>query len=314
MGNNISSNTIKNVKIETIKIKKVLNAHSNIIYKMSFFPSGNIISVSKDNSIKIWDTDFNLIQEINEEENNSKEGITYVLIENENNYITTSNAKNLKFWLKENNIFKCIEKIEKAHDNCINHINLICKEKIITCSYDLIIKIWNKIKNKNYHQCITYIKIRGTVFSSLILNDKNLLVISGDIGTIFFNKETYQKNKVFKKALCHFPNALKRLNNNTIITGGEYKNILFIIDINKNEIIKEVYNNFLCYGIFIMDYKGLFLTSGLSSYINVFNIKDYKCEKILDLKEEKIFGFLQLKNNLLLSYSNNFTIWNLSLK
>ena len=48
----------------TILIKEVssVNGHNEAINQISIFPSGNIISVSNDCSIKIWDKNLNIIQ------------------------------------------------------------------------------------------------------------------------------------------------------------------------------------------------------------------------------------------------------------
>ena len=45
-------------------LKKFIKGHDNCINKISIFPSGNLISVSIDKSIKIYDNKFNLLQHI----------------------------------------------------------------------------------------------------------------------------------------------------------------------------------------------------------------------------------------------------------
>ena len=83
-----------------LKLIKTINAHDNFITCVSVFPSGNIISVSDDKSIKIWDNNFNLLQNI---QNAHKERINYIDIKDENNFITCS--YDIKLWIKNKNKF-----------------------------------------------------------------------------------------------------------------------------------------------------------------------------------------------------------------
>ena len=86
-----------NNKIPQLKEINSINAHYDIINKISLLPSGKIISVSHDYSIKIWDTDLNLIQIITNAHNDN---IIYICIINDNNFITCS-WKIIKIWNKK---------------------------------------------------------------------------------------------------------------------------------------------------------------------------------------------------------------------
>ena len=68
------------------EIKKL--DHIDKVYKMSIFPSGKLISVSYDWIIKIWNTDFALIQKISNSHDNLI--IFCVSIKDENNFSTCS--------------------------------------------------------------------------------------------------------------------------------------------------------------------------------------------------------------------------------
>ena len=82
-----------------IKMINSINPHNDEINSMSIFPSGNLISVSDDKSIKIYDNNFNIIQSI---ENAHDESIDYVNIKDENNFVTCSKDKSIKTWIKKN--------------------------------------------------------------------------------------------------------------------------------------------------------------------------------------------------------------------
>ncbi len=70
-----------------------IKAHSDWIRYISIFPSGNLISVSNDKSIKIYDINYNIIQDITKAHNRS---INYIDIKDENNFVTCSNDKSIK--------------------------------------------------------------------------------------------------------------------------------------------------------------------------------------------------------------------------
>ena len=105
---NEESEEIIDYNIEKIKS---INAHSESIKSVQIFPSGNIISVSKDKSIKIYDNKFNIIQNIS---NAHEESITYVSIKDENNFVTCSSDQNIKIWNKMKNNLKTFNYYQKV--------------------------------------------------------------------------------------------------------------------------------------------------------------------------------------------------------
>ena len=85
--------------IDTIyKVKKIIQPHYDTVHSISIFPSGNIISVSYDKSIKIYDSKFNNLQEIPNAHDNF---INYVYIKDEYNFVTCSWDNNIKTWKKK---------------------------------------------------------------------------------------------------------------------------------------------------------------------------------------------------------------------
>ena len=80
----------------TILIKEVssVNGHNEAINQISIFPSGNIISVSNDCSIKIWDKNLNIIQIIILDKI-----VLCVSIKNENTFSICSNE--IQIWSKK---------------------------------------------------------------------------------------------------------------------------------------------------------------------------------------------------------------------
>ena len=113
----IKNYELKNKKIQLTKcnLKKIktINIENEWINSISKFPSGNIISVSSDQSIKIFENNtLNLLQHIENAHNNS---IVYTSVKDENNFVTCSSDKNIKTWIKKNNIFELNKIIENEH-------------------------------------------------------------------------------------------------------------------------------------------------------------------------------------------------------
>ena len=90
-----------------------IQSHKNMIRSISIFPLGNIISVSKDKSIIIYDINLNILQNIQKAHNDF---INYVEIKDENNFITCSLDQNIKLWIKNENKFIINKIIYGAHE------------------------------------------------------------------------------------------------------------------------------------------------------------------------------------------------------
>ena len=106
------------LSFSSLKEKKSIQAHEKYISSIASFPSGNLLSVSGDKSIKIYDINLNLIQHIKEAHNGC---IQNVCIKDENNFATCSLDKSIITWIKKDKYEKNL-KIENAHKECINSI------------------------------------------------------------------------------------------------------------------------------------------------------------------------------------------------
>ena len=127
-----------------LKNIKSIQPHNKYINSLSCFPSGNIISVSNDESIIIYDINLNILQNI---KNAHDDCIIYIEIKDENNFITCSKDKNIKLWIKDNNEFKINKIIKNAHKDQINKVIYCSNGNLISCSSDKNIKIWKENNN-----------------------------------------------------------------------------------------------------------------------------------------------------------------------
>ena len=284
------------------KLIKKLNIHNDIIISMSIFPSGNLISISNDKSIKIWDNQFNLLQFIQEENPTSS-----IDIENNDNYISCS-ACFIKIWIKNKNKYETNEKILNINNSNFIKIKYYLNDYIISSSYDNTIKILKKNIYYKY-QYITII-IFYELVSFLILEDTQILITSGYDKTTFWNMNTLEiifTVENFKSDyFYYFKNSICKLDKDRIIIvkGNDY--ILKVISISKRKVIKEIDNQFGCYGVYSIKNKSIFLTYGDSDVIKIYKNDNYNLIYNLKYESENIIkGFIQYKNNLLFSYLYN---------
>ena len=97
-----------NTNVNNLYHIKTIYEYNGNINCVSIFPSGNIISVSWNGSIIIYNLNFNIIQSIKTIDND----ILYVSIKDENNFITCSRDKNIKIWKKISNKFELFQIIK----------------------------------------------------------------------------------------------------------------------------------------------------------------------------------------------------------
>jgi len=307
----VKSHSNENKKIELIlirinqKIRKIkeIQAHNNyIISTKKFSNSGNIVSISYDNSIKIWNNNLELLQTI-ENVYNDNSGIINISIKDENKFTTISGNKEMKFWKKENNKFIELKEINKTN----NFDYLKIKEYIITIiRNDVIISenIENKIQN------VTILNHSGEIFSMCL--KLNVLICSGIGGTKFWNKNNFECLFYIKEAICYDEDAIKFIDDDRLIVGGGEDNIISIISLNQKKIIKSINNKFQCWTINVIKKKEIFLIGGKSKNIKIYRYDNYQCIQIIkNAHKDYINGILSLNNDLILSYSDDkkFCLW-----
>ena len=185
---------------------------------------------------------------------------------------------------------------------------------LISCSLDNKIKIWKENNNNNYDniQTLTHSHI---VNSILLLEDKNILISSGNDGTKFWNlNEINNINciKYFEDTYSGWHSSLCRLDEDRIIVQGDFQNSLKVISISNLNIIKEINNPFECAGITLIEDKGIFIVGGRSKDIRIYRNDNYECiQTIQNAHDDNILGFIELKDCSIASFSNDkrIKIW-----
>ena len=301
-----------------MKLKQIksIKAHNDIITSLSIFPiSENIISVGYENdkSIKIWNKDFILIQNIEKAHETS---ISDIDIKDENNFATSCWFSTINIWNKneKDNKFYLKETI-KAHlyHTWISKIIFKLNGTLISCGQDKTIRIWEICNNK--YQCVTILNHNGTLKSILLLEEEKNIVSAGNDGTIFWNMEYYTIDKNIKEALCYMTNALKRIGKDNIIVSGGIYHKLKVINIHQKIIIREIDNSFQCYDICEIPSFRLFFVCGGSKNIKIYREDNFESVQIItNAHNNFINGFLFLDNDIFLTYSyQTIKIWKLEI-
>jgi WD40 repeat protein len=181
------------------------------------------------------------------------------------------------------------------------------KGNLYSCSDDFTIKIWEENKITYKYQSITSIVNNYSIASIYLIYDKNIMITSGENGTIFFNLHNNNYITSIKEAKCDWWNSINRLNEDQIIIGG-YDNFIRIISISQKKIISTIDNIYRCHGIYLIKEKGIFLTEENKT------IKIYRCDNFKLISncnyahEDWIYGFMGLKDGTIASYSRDGVI------
>ena len=291
--------------IKEIKLKKSSN---NIIASMAVFPSGKIISVSINQSITIYNNNFDIYQNI-EKSHNDK--VNYVNIKDENNFITCSCDKCIKTWVKNGEIYQLNKIISNAHTSQINKV-LYFNENIISCSNDSTVKLWEENLNNNNYQLKLILNHLKSVCSILLIKENNIFISSGLSGTRFYNLNNFEFIFEIKDTWCGSWNALCKIDNDKIIVQEEQNLLLNIISISEKKIINKIKCNYITLGIISIEDKGIILIGANKNIIVYENKNNYKYLQYIEQAHDNyIIGFQQLKNGLIVSYSfdESIKIW-----
>ena len=299
----------KKIQLTQTNLKHInsINEHSNNVNTIKYFPSGKIIAVDDDKSIIIYDTNFTVIQKI---ENAHDNWITYVDIKDENNFVTSSNSTNIKTWIKRNNHFVINHNIINAHNSIIYKVIYDSKGNLFSCSTDGTIKIWEE-KNGEYEN-IKILYNYGIITSILLLEDKNILISSGYTTKFWDLNNNYTIIKTFENFYTYWNTGLERIDDDRIVVGSEEKAI--IISISNQTIIHEINFDYRCDVLKSIENKGILFIGGVSNDIKIYRNDNYECiQTIENAHKDEINCITELKDGSIATCANEniINIWSL---
>ena len=298
-------NIIKN-QIQNYNFKKnsIIKAHESTIFSMDCFPNGNLISVSGDQSIIIWKSNLEKIQEI---KNAHKDSITFVNVKDDNIFVTCSDDKTIIIWNKKNVKYEKKEIIKKAHSDIISKVIFCSNGTIISSSYDTFIKFWEIKKNTNKYDISFSFNNSFPIHSILYLEDIKLLISSGEKETKFINFNNKKIIKVFDNIQSYDSNSLSKIDDDLIIIGSIDK--IYIISISNKKIEKEINCNIKSLRVYGILNKGIFFVGGDSKDILIYRSDNFQnIQTINGAHKESITGFIELKDGKIASFGKDESI------
>jgi WD40 repeat protein len=307
---NSSKNIFQNNNIENnlknMSLYLTITNHSDSVNYLSVFPSGKFISVSSDNSIKIFGSiSKKLILSI---ENAHQSSITCIAIIDEDNFLTSSTDKTIKKWNISNNNYSLLETLTQ-HNNRINKIIYQNNTNILSCSSDKTICIWVK-SNKNPYKYFCYQKLinQYTIESMLDVENNNLITCSIEGDFKYWNLNSFSVIFSLNNIYCANCNALSSISKDLFLVGGGYDGIMKIISLSKKIVVYEIDNKSQVFCILILS-SGYIITGGEDKIIRIYQNNTYQLiHSITNTHEDEILGLTLLKQGFIASYSDDSTI------
>ena len=314
------NNNIKYIK--KLEFDRIILEYKAVT-SMAIFPSGNLIIALESYPIKIYDKNYNEIQNIKGEKEKIYRDYNYIRIDikDENNFCSCEKAF-IKTWIKKNNIFIINHIVEQVSHSLGYKIEYLYNNLLITCqdSNNTYIKIWNE--DFNNITLITKLNIKN--FNTfLVLKDKNKLVISTKDNIEIRNLKNLKLIKSFNNIKSRNYVVLTRLDKDKIIIANltntddyYYYNystcFLLIIDISEEKIIDKISTNEKWDVLYPLKNKNILLVAhdGCKKALAVkkddFYI-DYKFNPI-KFHDEFIEGFIELPNDKFAIFGSDGTI------
>ena len=286
-----------------------LNINSGIIQSLDVFPSGNIIAVTSQNDIIICNTEFNIIQQIKIKEIN-EDGISYVLIKDEENFITAS--KHIKFWKLIGDSFEEFNRIENPHDGKIFCLKLYNHyQNLVSCSLDHYINFYEKNYNK-YYKLITKIQLNCTL-TFVRVNEKKKILINGSYNGIYLiDLNNYTIINYTNLIKCMYSYSYCFLNDEKFIVADSLKGCMYVEDISNNNFNQETiiqFSNEIIWGITYLKSLNLIIAAGNRATMNIYENITYKLiYSIQNSHKNRVIGIIQLDNKLIASFSEDSVI------
>lgn len=294
------------VNLSLITIFKINNDAVNTFVSTS----SNIISISSDKSITIFNKKFEIIQKIENAHNGT---IFDISLKDKNNFATCSEDKSIKTWKKsENNNYRLDKSILNIHENDIHKIIFLEDNTIISGSKDGKIKILKFIDNE--YKCHIALDHYSPIYSILYFKEENLLISTGTKYTSLWNLNSILNTFIINiQAYCHGKNAFQKLDKERVVVGGREK--IQILSIKEKKIIKEIERDFLVWAICVIEEKKLFICGGVSENISIYNSDNYEIiTSIKNFHNGNIRGISLLNNGKIISGSEDkkTKIWKLT--
>jgi len=288
---------------------KILEHNTGSIESLDVFPSGKFIAVSIENDILIYNTNFELIQSIKNNDN-CEYGTSCVYVINNNFFVTGS--KHIKFWKLNNGLYYNIYTIEKPHQGRrIYSIKFYNNENnIVSCALDHFINFYSKNINNTY-TCIKKIEIDGTLTFVEINEKRNILINGSYIGIYLIDLNNYTIIDSCDYIKCMYQYSYAILSENKFITGGVIGGKISVVDISKNKFNEETIITFqeTIWSILYLKEKDLIIAISDRMTMKIYeNVTFKEIYQALEIHKNRVTGIVQLFKGIISTFSEDGTI------
>ena len=233
----IENNTRISFSLHKLKLIKTIRTipYYVKIYSICLLKDKRLVSTGSNHLIVVYN--YSYLPQIQIKHDHDGGIVSLCLLKN-GDLASASEDKTIKIWRIGENDYQFIHTL-KGHTNWLNKVIGLEDGRISSCSYDKTIKIWDN----NTYQCIATIKLHTHDITSIIeMNDSIISVSYNNI--LRWNKSSYECIQVIQNAFCSCSNGLEKLNNHTLLLGGNC--VLFVVDIESSE-VKEMQDSRLGY-------------------------------------------------------------------
>ena len=299
--------------LEKLEFDRIILQYKAVT-SMAVFPSGNFIIALESYPIKIYDTNYREIQNIEGEKTYIDYGDIKIDIKDENNFCSCE-SRFMKTWIKRNNIF-IINHIVKQESYTNGYKSeYLYDNLLITCHQQKYgyIKIWNE--DFNNISLVAKLNMKK-INTFLVLKDKNKLIISKDNIEIR-NLKNFKLIKSFNIITNNYIN-LTRLDKDKIIFANlkntnfdTLSSFLLLYSISKEKILEKITANEDWSILYPLKNKNILLVA--NDYKDALAIKkddffiDYKFNPI-NFYDKYIEGFIELPNDKFAIFGSDGTI------
>lgn len=172
-----SDHTVKICDLHTGTVVQEINGHTDAVFAVIYSNNNEIVTASKDGSIKRWNIENGLCLSTFLVDNENTIGL--YLFDNGKKIISCSDNGCLRIWNRFSG--QCIKKIQ-VHSSAMHYVKFLSKDCLLTASFtDGTLKVWN-LSQGACHFC-RFITDRKTVITDIfqtkikVSSDKNTIVV-----------------------------------------------------------------------------------------------------------------------------------------
>ena len=281
----INTNNLNYINVN-FNCTKTLEGHTEKIVSLIELNSGRLASGSYDNTIRIWDTNYE-----NEDILIKGKSRILCLLEFENNTILCGTSDNLINLYEINSMnYELIHRFI-GHTLWVNCLAKINNNYFASASNDTTIKIWDYYNKK----CIKTLEGHDDCILSLILLKENDYLCSG-AADLTIRIWDWEKNKCLHILKGHekWVKCVLELDNGIIISGSDDKTIKIWKEYNNIKTIEEHENSIRSLCQINKDY---FASGSFDCSIKIWDINTWECIQTLVGHDSNIICVISLNNN-----------------